>query len=70
MESVPAPVDEEAPIAPLEESETPVQQHPAIMKDEEEPMEQEEPDPVIQEETADTVSEVRLSYSRRDINDF
>ncbi len=71
MESVPAPpVEEEATIAAPEESETPVQQHPAIMKDEEEPMEQEESDPVIQEEAVDTVPEVRLSYSRCDINDF
>lgn len=59
MESVPAPVEEEAPAATLRESEMPVHQHLAVMKDEEEPMGQEESDPVIQEETDDTVSQVR-----------
>lgn len=63
MEPVLVPA-EEAPTAALEESErseTPVQQHPAVMKDEEEPMEQEESDPVAQEETVDTVSQEELT---------
>ncbi|KAM8749288.1 symplekin isoform 1-T2 [Acanthopagrus schlegelii] len=57
MESDPAPAEEEAPAAELQESEKEVQQHAADTKDEEEPMEQEESEPVIQEEAAETVSQ-------------
>lgn len=60
MESDPAPAEEEAPAAELQESEKEVQQHAADTKDEEEPMEQEVSEPVIQEEAAETVSQVRL----------
>lgn len=62
LESVPAQVEEEAPAELMQESETPAQQHFADMKDDEGPMEQEESNPVIKEDT-DTVSQVRLSYS-------
>ncbi len=62
LEPVPAPVDEEAPTETLPEPETPVQQHADDMKDEEQPMEQEESSPVMQEEPV-TVSQVRFSYS-------
>lgn len=58
MEAVSTPVEEEAPTAAPQESETSVQQHPADIKDDEEPMEHEESNPVIQEETVDTVSQV------------
>lgn len=67
VEPVPAPVEEEAPTAALEESEMPempempIQQQPADTKDEEEPMEQEQSGPVIQEETDDTVSQEEMS---------
>lgn len=58
MESVPDPVEEEAPITAVKRPETPVQQHHDVMREEEEPMEQQEPEPVIQDETADAASEV------------
>lgn len=67
VEPVPAPVEEEAPTAALEESEMPempempIQQQPADTKDEEEPMEQEQSGPVIEEETDDTVSQEEMS---------
>lgn len=67
VEPVSAPVEEEAPTAALEESEMPempempIQQQPADTKDEEEPMEQEQSGPVIQEETDDTVSQEEMS---------
>uniref|UniRef100_A0A3Q1F829 Symplekin n=1 Tax=Acanthochromis polyacanthus TaxID=80966 RepID=A0A3Q1F829_9TELE len=53
-------VVEEAPTVPLKEPDAPIQQEPAIIKDEEEPMEQEEADPVIQEESVNSVSQVEL----------
>ncbi|XP_070832200.1 symplekin [Chaetodon trifascialis] len=56
VEPVPAPAEEEAPT----EEETPVQQHPAEMNDDEEPIEQEESNPVIQEE-GDAVPQVDLT---------
>ncbi|XP_040913725.1 symplekin [Toxotes jaculatrix] len=55
-----ASVSEEPPTATLKESEAPVQHDPAMRKDEEEPMEQEQSYPVIQEESANTVSQVEL----------
>lgn len=67
VEPVSAPVEEEAPTAALEESEMPempempIQQQPADTKDEEEPMEQEQSGPVIEEETDDTVSQEEMS---------
>ncbi|XP_019132166.2 symplekin [Larimichthys crocea] len=61
MEAVSTPVEEEAPTAAPQESETSVQQHPADIKDDEEPMEHEESNPVIQEETVDAVSQVDLA---------
>lgn len=65
VELVSTPVKEEAPVASLQES--PVQQHPVDTKDDEEPMEQEESHPVIQEEN-DSVSLV--SYCLCVINDL
>lgn len=65
VELVSTPVEEEAPVASPQES--PVQQHPADTKDDEEPMEQEESNPVIQEEN-DSVSLV--SYCHCVINDL
>lgn len=68
MEPVSAPADEEeAPIAASQES--PVQQHPADVKDDEESMEQEESNPVIQEES-ESVSQVKLSYKKNVIHFF
>lgn len=49
MEPVSAQADEEVPIVALQES--PVREHQADLKDDEEPMEQEESNPVIQEES-------------------
>ncbi|KAM6978803.1 symplekin isoform 1-T2 [Tautogolabrus adspersus] len=60
MEPDPVPVEEEVPVEALQRPDTPVQL-PAVMKEEEEPMEQHESDPVIQEETVDTVPEVDLT---------
>lgn len=63
MEPVSAPVKEEAPIAASQES--PVRQHPA--EDDEEPMEQEESNPV----KSDPVPQVRWSHSKYNvINDL
>lgn len=45
-----------------EESKPAEQQHPAITRDEEEPMEQEEANPVTQEEAVDTVSQVKITF--------
>lgn len=56
VEPVPAPAEEEAPT----EEEMPVQQHPAEMNDDEEPIDQEESNPVIQEED-DAVPQVDLT---------
>lgn len=64
VELVSTPVKEEAPVASLQES--PVQQHPADTKDDEEPMEQEESNPVIQEEND---SGSLVSYCHCVIND-
>ncbi|XP_042351036.1 symplekin [Plectropomus leopardus] len=58
VEPVPAPVEEEPPALVQEESEPSemlVQQHSAVMKDEEEQMEQEASGPVMHEETDGTV---------------
>ncbi|XP_074550654.1 symplekin [Halichoeres trimaculatus] len=60
IESVPDPVEEEAPTAALKGPDTPLQQH-HIVRREEEPMEQQDPEPVIQDETVDAVSEEDLS---------
>uniref|UniRef100_A0A8C2XN15 Symplekin scaffold protein n=1 Tax=Cyclopterus lumpus TaxID=8103 RepID=A0A8C2XN15_CYCLU len=49
--------EEQAPTVTLEGPETPEQPQPAAMKEEEEPMEHEEPAPVMQEETVATVSQ-------------
>ncbi|XP_040005154.1 symplekin [Xiphias gladius] len=56
-----ASVSKEAPTATLIEPEMPVQHDPAITNDEEEPMEQEQSDPVIQEESVNTDSQVELA---------
>ncbi|KAM7380888.1 hypothetical protein PAMP_004158 [Pampus punctatissimus] len=58
------PVEAGVSAAAAEESEPADQQHPAIRRDEEEPMEQEEADPVTQEETVDAVSQVQLAETR------
>ncbi|XP_022596903.1 symplekin [Seriola dumerili] len=64
IEPITAPdgsVSEEAPTVTLKEPEMPVQHDPAVTKDDEEPMEQEQLDPVIQEESDNTVSQVELA---------
>lgn len=63
-EPVPAPGDEEAPGVATQESETPVQQQPANMKDEEEAMEQEPSDQATQEDSVDAVSQVELAREK------
>lgn len=55
MEPAPDSVEEEAPIAILKGPDTPVQHH-NVMREEEEPMEQQESEPVIQDESVDAVS--------------
>ncbi|KAM3607486.1 uncharacterized protein V6R79_008597 [Siganus canaliculatus] len=60
MEPVAVPDEAEAPAAALQESEMQVQQQAADMREDEEPMEQEESVPVIQEEP-DVVSQVDLT---------
>lgn len=49
MEPVPAPVEEDAPISVPQD--LAVEQHPVDVKDDEEPMEQEESNPVIEVES-------------------
>ncbi|KAM7407857.1 hypothetical protein PAMA_003564 [Pampus argenteus] len=58
------PVEADVSAAAADESEPADQQHPAIRRDEEEPMEQEEADPATQEETVDAVSQVQLAETR------
>lgn len=66
METAPVPVEEEVPVEALKRPGTPVEQQSEVLKDEEEPMEQQESDQVIQEETAaDTVSEVDLTQAEK-----
>lgn len=62
MEPVPAQVEDEASVASLKQPDTP-EHHPEVLKDEEEPMELPESEPVIQEEAADAVSEVDLTQA-------
>lgn len=52
------PVIEETHFAVQKEVEMPVQQEPVVIKDDEEPMEQGESEPVILEETGESISQV------------